>query len=244
MYGPKLPVTGISLVGFAFLRSYDYLTFILLIITITLLFFRFSRLIIKEGKLKTILNIFILIFIILSFIFVSVFVKKFLFSKELNNINTNLSNSNNINHSTNTNNCIQELIYAPSDGKIFGTLLIDKIDLNLKILEGTQAKQLIDGVGHIKDTPFMWEDGNCFLAAHYIKKQGSMFSRLDELEIGDTVKVETINGNYTYIVYRKAIVDTDDTKCFDVLEGNKNLSLVTCTNSKKQRLIVYCNISI
>lgn len=85
------------------------------------------------------------------------------------------------------------------------------------------------------------EIGNYCIVGHNYRN-GKMFGRLSELVNGDVVKLEDLTGRVlTYKVYNKYVVQPTDTRCTSQLtNGKKELTLITCTNYGKERLIVKC----
>lgn len=81
--------------------------------------------------------------------------------------------------------------------------------------------------------------GNYCVVGHNYKSK-KMFGRLSEIVSGDIVELEDMNGNTVkYSVYNKYVVEPTDTSCTSQLtNGRKELTLITCTNYGKQRLIV------
>lgn len=81
--------------------------------------------------------------------------------------------------------------------------------------------------------------GNYCVVGHNYKSK-KMFGRLSEAVSGDIVELEDMNGNIVkYSVYDKYIVEPTDTSCTTQLtNGRKELTLITCTNYGKQRLVV------
>ena len=67
-----------------------------------------------------------------------------------------------------------------------------------------------------------------------------MFGRLSEIEKGDIVELEGMDGKVVkYSVYDIYTVDPNDTSCTTQLTGGKReVTLITCTNYGTQRLIV------
>lgn len=129
--------------------------------------------------------------------------------------------------------------------QLMGILIIDKIDLTLPILHGATDEHLKIGAGHLTSTPTIHEIGNTAIAAHRSYTYGRQFNRLDELESGDSIIVETNVNHYEYIVVDKLIVDPTDVS---VLEHNKDISvltLITCDPIKNptHRLIVQAEMS-
>ena len=67
-----------------------------------------------------------------------------------------------------------------------------------------------------------------------------MFGKLSKLKNGDTAQLTDLSGRtVNYQVYNKYVVEPTDTKCTSQLtNGKKELTLITCTNHGKQRLVV------
>lgn len=81
--------------------------------------------------------------------------------------------------------------------------------------------------------------GNYCIVGHNYKS-GKMFGKLSGSEIGDKVKLTDLSGNtVTYTVYNKYIVSPTDVSCTSQLtNGKREITLITCTNYGKDRLIV------
>lgn len=243
MYEPKLPSTGISFFLLGISAFYNAAIFILLVLTLSIILFRFIRLLIKDGTIKKILTI--LLFPLL-FIFSVIYYGRIEASNKINESQITLNkyeylitkNANKVSGKIIT--LKDESNYSPKSGDILGTLNIDKISLKIPIIEDANDKNLWLGAAHIKGTPLPNEKGNSFLASHNAKIYGKLFNRLHEINIGDKVLISTPNENFNYVVYDKVVVPYDDTECFKKIKGEYNISLVTCTNSGRKRLIIYC----
>lgn len=85
------------------------------------------------------------------------------------------------------------------------------------------------------------EIGNYCIVGHNYRN-GKMFGRLSELINGDIVELEDLSGRvYKYKVYNKYVVQPTDTRCTSQLtNGKTELTLITCTNYGKERLVVKC----
>ena len=83
------------------------------------------------------------------------------------------------------------------------------------------------------------EVGNYCIAGHNYKS-GKMFGKLKQIDIGDTFTLEDLSGKVvTYEVYDKYIVEPDDVSCTTQhTDGRREVTLITCQNSGRQRLIV------
>jgi sortase A len=81
--------------------------------------------------------------------------------------------------------------------------------------------------------------GNYVIVGHNYKNK-KMFGKLSQISIGDTVEITDLEGTtVTYEVYSKYVVDPTDTACTSQMtNGEKEITLITCTNYGKQRLVV------
>ena len=118
----------------------------------------------------------------------------------------------------------------------FGKIIIDKINLEYSVFNMYNEDLL-----KISPCKFygsqLGEKGNICIAAHNYN-DNRFFSRIDELKIKDTIKLINLeNLEYEYIIYD--IFETEEND-FSILKKNKNfeLTLLTCNNSNKKRIIV------
>lgn len=82
--------------------------------------------------------------------------------------------------------------------------------------------------------------GNYCIVGHNYKNK-KMFGRLSEIVSGDIIELENIDTGKTvkYQVYNKYTVEPTDTSCTSQLtSGRREITLITCTNYGKERLIV------
>ena len=82
-------------------------------------------------------------------------------------------------------------------GKGLTTLRIPKIGVEVVVVEGTTPSALRAGAGHYVETPLPGEAGNVGIAGHRTT-YGRPFNRLDELDPGDLVELETPFEVFTY----------------------------------------------
>jgi LPXTG-site transpeptidase (sortase) family protein len=120
---------------------------------------------------------------------------------------------------------------------------IPKISLELISYEGADPRTLKEGPGHIAETPLPGDAGRCTISGHRTT-YGSPFNRIDELESGDLIYLETIKGElFTYAVTGSEIVNPEDVY---ILEGSykKELLFTTCypEYSGAQRLIIIAEL--
>lgn len=112
--------------------------------------------------------------------------------------------------------------HAETTGRI-GHLEIRSIRLQAPVLEGIDSKALRLGVGHVPRTAFPGEPDNAALAAH----RDTHFSKLRRVEKGDSIRIATTEGVFSYVVDSTFVVMPDRG---DLLRstGKPMLTLVTC----------------
>lgn len=83
--------------------------------------------------------------------------------------------------------------------------------------------------------------GNYCIVGHNYKS-GKMFGKLSQIKNGDKVNLTDMSGKtLTYEVYNKYVVYPDNVECTSqITNGLTEMTLITCTNGGKQRLIVKC----
>ncbi|MBT2643286.1 class D sortase [Bacillus sp. ISL-41] len=125
-----------------------------------------------------------------------------------------------------------------------GVIEIDKIGVKLPILNGASDANLDKGAGLLEGTPAPGMPGNSAIAAHRNRAYGSMFNRLDEVGVGDTVTVKDKNSTYQYEVYETLVVEPHETSVLNGSQDEKVLTLITCTpiDTATHRLIVKAKI--
>jgi LPXTG-site transpeptidase (sortase) family protein len=118
-------------------------------------------------------------------------------------------------------------------------ITIPKIELEYLVLEGTDSVTLKKGAGHESVTPLPGEEGRCTISGHRTT-YGAPFNRVDELEEGDLIYLESLDNKfYVYSVTALEVVKPTDVW---ILEGTEKeeLLLTTChpKYSAATRLII------
>ena len=119
-----------------------------------------------------------------------------------------------------------------------GTIAILKISsINLKapIVDGEENLNYV--VAKYKNSPKFGENGNTILAAHNNMK-GSIFRNLYKVKIGDMVEIQKNNEVFKYKITQSEIVEPNDPSLLTQDLSKKEITLITCTNRAKQRLIL------
>ena len=131
--------------------------------------------------------------------------------------------------------------YTASNGKtyeIVGKIKIPSINVDYSILSETS-----DALLKVSVCKF-WgsnpnEIGNLCIAGHNDRNK-RFFSKVPTLKVGDIIEITDLNNNtLKYSVYDKYTVDPTDTSCTSqITNGKKIVTLITCTDDSKQRVIV------
>ena len=125
-----------------------------------------------------------------------------------------------------------------------GIINIPKIGVNYPILDGeTDSAEETEALLKISPTKF-WgpeinEMGNfCIVGHNYRNKK--FFSKVPTLVNGDIIEITDMEGRTVqYEVYDKYEVEPSDTNCTTQLTNSrKEITLITCTDDSKHRVIV------
>ena len=120
---------------------------------------------------------------------------------------------------------------------VIGIIEIDNINLRLPILSKTTDELL-----KIAPCKFYGNNinqyGNFCIVGHNFDN-GEFFSDLKKIKIGDTICLYTLNGlSNLYIVYNKYETHENDVSCLEQNTNFKEITLITCNNQNKKRLII------
>ena len=121
---------------------------------------------------------------------------------------------------------------------VIGMIKIDKINLNYPILSESNKELLNISLCRFAG-PMPNEIGNLCIAGHnYVDYK--FFSRLNELELKDIIKIYDLSGRMVeYSVYKMYEVQPNDISCTSQDTKNKNIiTLLTCNNVSGKRLVV------
>jgi sortase A len=134
-------------------------------------------------------------------------------------------------------------------------LKIEKINISAPIVldvdganENEYYKALENGVAHMKGTSKPSEQGNVVIFGHssknndYVGDYGKIFANLDDIAIGDEIKIAKTNNNneqYTYSVAEKKIISAGDVSVISATQ-NDQLTILTCwpIGSNEKRLAI------
>lgn len=135
--------------------------------------------------------------------------------------------------------------YIASNGKEYetiGVVKIPKINISYPILAQTTDVEVM------KVAPYkFWganpnEVGNLCIIGHNYRRKGVFFSDVPSLTVGDIVEVQDLSQKTVeYEVYDLHTVDPNDrSDTTQYTNGKREVTLITCTDDAKQRVIVKC----
>lgn len=150
-----------------------------------------------------------------------------------------------------TTNLIEEETKLPNDGSnienitevkidgytVLGIIRIPKIGLEYPILNETTNKSMKKSITKFWG-PNLNEIGNLTLAGHN-NKDGTMFGKVKKMKIGDIIEIEDLYKNIVkYEVFDIYVIEPNDVSCVEsVNPDTREITLITCTNGNKNRLI-------
>lgn len=122
-----------------------------------------------------------------------------------------------------------------------GMLYIDKIDLQLPVVNGATQSNLKYAAARIEGTGQLGEVGNAAVAAHRSLSYGRFFNRLNELVVGDKIRVEKGGQQIEYEVFRVHVVEPTDLSVLNRNDSDRILTLITCDPIEEatHRLVVH-----
>ena len=130
-------------------------------------------------------------------------------------------------------------IEPPEEGKPLAIIRIPKIGLERVVVEGTDVEDLKRGPGHYPGNPLPGEAGNAAIAGHRTT-YGAPFHDVDQLAVGDEIRITTLLGEVVYRVSRAPfIVNPDQVEVLDD-DGTNKLTLTACHPklSAAQRIVI------
>ena len=194
----------------------------------------------KKRILDVILLIIGIVIIITIILIATKYIGNFENEKEMTNIveqikSTDLELPNNNVIDIETNNTEAEI---EIDGyKVLGIIRIPKIDLEYPILNETNKISMKKSITKFWG-PNLNTVGNLTLAGHN-NKDGTMFGKVKKLNIGDIIEIEDLYKNTVkYEIFDMYVIEPNDVSCVESVDANtKEVTLITCTNGNKNRLI-------
>ncbi|MCZ8516356.1 class D sortase [Paenibacillus filicis] len=120
---------------------------------------------------------------------------------------------------------------------------IPSIEVALPVLEGVSSGNLKSAAVHFTGTALPGRMGNVVLAAHRSYVYGRLFNRLDEVQEGDEVVLQTAQSSFTYRVTGSETVDPTEVSVLKQPKSGALLTLITCNEDGSKRLIVHAALA-
>ena len=114
---------------------------------------------------------------------------------------------------------------------VMGTISIPSIGVHLPIRHGTSSDVLSAGAGHLMGTslPVGGSSTHAVITAHRGLAGASMFTRLDEMAVGDRFSLTVLGTTMTYRVDRVTVIKPEDTAILRISSTEDRVTLMTCT---------------
>ena len=217
----------------------------------------------KYGKILTVLLIVVIVAIIGLLIYLGYdYYEKYFITKDtaefvdsFGSENTNTTNQVNKDNGTNSNideNALDGIQSSDNSGtsntskrktykgfNVVGTIEIPKTNLKYPILEKV-TKSSIETAVAVMYGPGPNQVGNTTIMGHNYRN-GLFFSNNKKLEVGDKIYITDLDGKkLTYTIYNKYETTPEDAEYMTRnTNGATEISLSTCTDDSKARLIIW-----
>jgi LPXTG-site transpeptidase (sortase) family protein len=129
--------------------------------------------------------------------------------------------------------------------EIIGVLEIPAMELTMPVYLGASDVHLAAGAAVLGNTsaPIGGDNTNCVIAGHRGWRGADYFRHIDELAVGDTVKLTNLWETLTYTVADIQIIQPYEVDMIKIQQGRDLLTLLTChpyASGGKQRYVVFC----
>jgi sortase A len=111
-------------------------------------------------------------------------------------------------------------------GDAIGRIQINRIDLNIVVVQGTDTASLQKGPGHYRATPIPGQAGTTAIAGHRTTYLAP-FRKINEIQDGDEIRIEMPYAAFTYMVEKHEVVDPGDVGIIKPV-GYDRLVLTAC----------------
>lgn len=117
------------------------------------------------------------------------------------------------------------------DTGMMGYITIPRLNTTIPIYHGTSESLLQVGVGHMESTslPVGGESTHAALSGHRGLPTASLFTDLDQMQLGDQFYIKVLGQTLDYEVDQILTVLPDETEALAITPGKDYVTLVTCT---------------
>lgn len=199
-----------------------------------------------KNKIYNIILEILVIALIITIIFIAIkYGKNQIKEKELETVveevKVQIENIKNNNTETNTNHIEQnkkEIQVEYKGYNVVGIITIPKLELEYPIIDKTNEEAM-----KVSITKFWGNNvndiGNFTMSGHNYM-DGTMFGGTKKLNVGDLIEMTDLSGRtIEYQIFDKYVIDPNDVECVNSTEGGtREITLITCTNGRSNRLII------
>ena len=114
---------------------------------------------------------------------------------------------------------------------MMGYIIIPRLNTTIPIYHGTSESVLQVGVGHMETTslPVGGESTHAALSGHRGLPTASLFTDLDQMQVGDQFYIKVLGHTLAYQVDQILTVLPDETQPLAIVPGEDYVTLITCT---------------
>lgn len=123
-----------------------------------------------------------------------------------------------------------DILNINGDG-MMGYIHIPRLNETIPIYHGTAEEVLQVGVGHVQNTslPVGGENTHAALSGHRGLPTASLFTDLDQVQVGDTFYIQILGETFAYQVNQILTVLPEETEALAIQPGEDYVTLITCT---------------
>ncbi|MGL4796639.1 MAG: class D sortase [Paraclostridium sp.] len=123
-------------------------------------------------------------------------------------------------------------------GDEIAIIKIPSIKLNTVVVHGMEKEYLDYYVCHFENSSMPGELGNFSLAGHSSYIYNEVFNNLHKVKVNDEIHIKTLENEFIYTITDISEVTPDRVDVLKEDMNKKEITIVTCTSSGKNRLIV------
>ncbi len=122
-------------------------------------------------------------------------------------------------------------VLNPSKDGCMAVIEIPKIGALMPVYHGVSEEVLRKGAGHMEQTalPIGTEGSRPVITGHRGLPEAELFSRLDELDFGDTFRIGVLDADLWYEVVEIEVIEPDQMETLAAQADRDLVTLVTCT---------------
>ncbi|HIY57797.1 MAG TPA: class A sortase [Candidatus Tetragenococcus pullicola] len=125
---------------------------------------------------------------------------------------------------------VMQAQFGESQLPVIGAVAIPKIGINLPIFKGLSNEALLYGAGTFTPEQQMGK-GNYALASHRVEGSDLLFTKIDHLQIDDTIYLTDLEKIYAYQVTVSKQIQPTQVEVVEEVEKKNLITLITCAEA-------------